>query len=267
MAPSGWAELLPAGDLPAGATVGGAAALRRLLRRPERSRWQGLRCRHWAAGFHPLCQGLDGRHAFRRDTRSSCCAPRHIASTVRLSWRRRTIPIPGVASLLGQLHAASVLSVSSRRCRKVHRCQARSRSRFLSLKWKILLTLGGVMLSVNGALSWLHFQDLTTRFETQRAETRSGSLPRPSPCAATVGLRLQALAGMLAALDSVGVSLFQTCRRERVAATALRQYWPVLQLDLGIDSLQLYAKDRSRRWRPGPPTRWPMSIRTRTCVR
>jgi hypothetical protein len=26
------------------------------------------------------------------------------------------------------------------------------------------------MLSVNGALSWLHFQDLTARFETQRGD-------------------------------------------------------------------------------------------------
>lgn len=50
--------------------------------------------------------------------------------------------------------------------------KAHSRSRFLSLKWKVLLTLGGVMLSVNGALSWLHFHDLTSRFELQRTATR-----------------------------------------------------------------------------------------------
>jgi hypothetical protein len=35
--------------------------------------------------------------------------------------------------------------------------EVRGRSRFLSLKWKVLLTLGVVMLSVNGALSLAAF--------------------------------------------------------------------------------------------------------------
>ena len=119
-------------------------------------------------------------------------------------------------------------------------------SRFLSLKWKILLTLGGVMLSVNGALSWLHFEDLTARFETQRGATRQRLVAEVLALRSDVGLRLQALAGMLAALDSVGVGVFERAAGNALLRQHFDSYWPVLQLDLGIDSLQLYAKD-------GPP--------------
>lgn len=119
-------------------------------------------------------------------------------------------------------------------------------SRFLSLKWKILLTLGGVMLSVNGALSWLHFEDLTARFETQRAATRQRLVAEVLALRSDVGLHLQALAGMLAALDSVGVGVFERAAGNALLRQHFDSYWPVLQLDLGIDSLQLYAKD-------GPP--------------
>jgi hypothetical protein len=47
-------------------------------------------------------------------------------------------------------------------------------SRFVSLKWKVLLTLGVVMLSVNGTLSWLHFRDLQAQFEERRALANDG---------------------------------------------------------------------------------------------
>jgi hypothetical protein len=73
----------------------------------------------------------------------------------------------------------------------------RSAFSFLSLKWKILLTLGGVMLSVNGALSWLHHHDLTTRFEVQRTATRERLVAQAFAQRADFGLRLQALAGIL----------------------------------------------------------------------
>ncbi|MCP5247473.1 MAG: EAL domain-containing protein [Candidatus Accumulibacter sp.] len=122
----------------------------------------------------------------------------------------------------------------------------RSGSRFLSLKWKVLLTLGGVMLSVNGALSWLHFHDLTSRFEVQRTATRERLVAQAFALRSDFGLRLQALAGMLAALDSVGVSLFQTQAGNALLRQHFDSYWSVLQLDLGLDSLQVYPKN-------GPP--------------
>jgi diguanylate cyclase (GGDEF)-like protein/PAS domain S-box-containing protein len=122
----------------------------------------------------------------------------------------------------------------------------RSASRFLSLRWKILLTLGGVMLSVNGALSWLHFHDLTTRFEVQRTATRERLVAQALALRSDFGLRLQALAGMLAALDSVGVSLFQTPAGDALLRQHFDSYWSVLQLDLGLDSLQVYPPS-------GPP--------------
>lgn len=120
--------------------------------------------------------------------------------------------------------------------------QARSGYRFLSLRWKILLTLGVVMLSVNGALSWLHFHDLTTRFEAQRAEARKRLVLQAFALRDDFGQRLQGLAGVLAALDSVGMSLFQTPYGHELLRNHFDSYWAALQLGLGIDSLQVYAK-------------------------
>ena len=122
--------------------------------------------------------------------------------------------------------------------------KTRSAFRFLSLKWKILLTLGGVMLSVNGALSWLHHHDLTTRFEVQRTATRERLVAQAFAQRADFGLRLQALAGMLAS-DSVGVGLFETPSGNALLRQHFDSYWSVLQLDLGLDSLQVYAKNGS----------------------
>ncbi|WP_300453756.1 EAL domain-containing protein [Accumulibacter sp.] len=122
----------------------------------------------------------------------------------------------------------------------------RHASRFLSLKWKVLLTLGVVMLSVNGALSWLHFHDLTSRFERQRAATRELLVTEAFALRSEFGLRMQGLAGMLAAHDSVGASLLQSVAGNALLRQHFDGYWPVLQLDLGIDSLQVYPK-------AGPP--------------
>ncbi|MEF8730179.1 MAG: diguanylate cyclase [Accumulibacter sp.] len=116
----------------------------------------------------------------------------------------------------------------------------RGGSRFLSLKWKVLLTLGAVMLSVNGVLSWLHYQDLMTRFDEQRAETRARLAAQAFALRNEVGLRLQALAGVLAALDSVGVTLFPTSAGNALLRQHFDSYWPALQYGYGIDSLQVY---------------------------
>lgn len=93
------------------------------------------------------------------------------------------------------------------------------------------------MLSVSGALSWLHFHDLTNRFELQRTATPERLVADAFALRSDFGLRLQALAGMLAALYSVGVSLFQTAAGSAVLRQHFDSDWPVLQLDLGIDWL------------------------------
>lgn len=120
--------------------------------------------------------------------------------------------------------------------------KVRSGARFLSVRWKVLLTLGAVMLSVNGALSWLHFNDLATRFEQQRAATRERLVGEAFALRSEFGLRLQALAGIVAALDADGVSLFQSHAGNTQLRQHFNRYWSVLQLDLGVDSLQVYQK-------------------------
>jgi diguanylate cyclase (GGDEF)-like protein/PAS domain S-box-containing protein len=119
---------------------------------------------------------------------------------------------------------------------------ARGPSRFLSLKWKILLTLGGVMLSVNGVLSWLHYQDLTARFTEQRAQTRQRLVKQAFSLRNDFRQRLQGLAGMLAVLDAVDVRLMQTPAGKALLRQHFDSYWPVLDFDLGIVSLQVYGK-------------------------
>ncbi|MBP6070452.1 MAG: EAL domain-containing protein [Candidatus Accumulibacter sp.] len=129
--------------------------------------------------------------------------------------------------------------------------EVRGRSRFLSLKWKVLLTLGVVMLSVNGALSWMHFHHLTTRFEEQRSETRRRLVGQAFALRDDFGQRLQGLAGVLAAFDPVGVALLQTQTGSTLLRRHLDSYWPALEFDLGIVSLQVYATT-------GPPlATWP----------
>ncbi|MDS4015134.1 MAG: EAL domain-containing protein [Candidatus Accumulibacter sp.] len=124
-----------------------------------------------------------------------------------------------------------------------YRPPARSGLRFLSLKWKVLLMLGGVLLSVNGALSWLHFQDLTSRFELQRAATRERLMAQAFALRSEFGLRLQALAGMLAALDDLRSDLSQNQAGGLLVMQHFDSYWSALQLDFGIDSLQVYARN------------------------
>ena len=105
-----------------------------------------------------------------------------------------------------------------------------------------MLTLGAVMLSVNGALSWLHFNDLAARFEAQRAETRQRLVEQAFALRDDFGLRLQGLAGVLAALDSEGLGLFQTKAGNVLLRKHFDSHWAALQLGLGIDSLQVYAR-------------------------
>ncbi|MBL8397746.1 MAG: EAL domain-containing protein [Candidatus Accumulibacter sp.] len=119
-------------------------------------------------------------------------------------------------------------------------------TRFLSLKWKVLLTLGVIMLSVNGALSWLHFNDLRARFESQRTAARERLINEAQSLRTDFGRHLQALASMLAALNSVDVDLLQTPSGRELLNKLFESYWSALQLDLGIDSLQVYPRE-------GPP--------------
>jgi len=110
------------------------------------------------------------------------------------------------------------------------------------------------MLSVSGALSWLHYQHLITRFEEQRAETRERLVAQAFALRGEVGLRLQALAGILAALDSVGVSLFQTEAGNALLRQHFDSYWPALQYGYGIDLLDVYVRTGVplARWRTAP---------------
>ncbi|HMW18339.1 MAG TPA: EAL domain-containing protein [Accumulibacter sp.] len=123
---------------------------------------------------------------------------------------------------------------------------AKGVTRFLSLKWKVLLTLGVIMLSVNGALSWQHFNDLRARFDSQRAATRERLINEAQSLRTDFGRHLQALASMLAALNSLDTELLQSPSGRELLNKLFESYWSALQLDLGIDSLQIYPKE-------GPP--------------
>ncbi|CAG9933456.1 Histidine kinase [Candidatus Nitrotoga arctica] len=116
----------------------------------------------------------------------------------------------------------------------------RSTFRFLSLKWKVLLTLGVVMISVNGTLSWLHFHDLKARFEEQRTASRERLISEAIAVHTDSALRLQTMASMLATVGAGGV--FQLEPISRRLHEHLDNYWPVLQLDLDINSMKVYSR-------------------------
>jgi hypothetical protein len=109
----------------------------------------------------------------------------------------------------------------------------------LSLKWKVLLTLGVVMLSVNGTLSWLHYRDLQIRFEEQRTASRERLISEAIAVRADSALRLQAMASVLATVGAG--STFQSEPGSRRLRKHFDSYWPVLQLDLDINSMKVYS--------------------------
>ncbi|MFZ1811855.1 MAG: cache domain-containing protein, partial [Candidatus Nitrotoga sp.] len=110
----------------------------------------------------------------------------------------------------------------------------------MSLKWKVLLTLGVVMLSVNGTLSWLHFRDLKTRFEGQRTALRERLISEAIAVRTDSALRLQTQASLLATVGAG--SAFQSKPGSLKLREHFDSYWPVLQLDLDINSMKVYSR-------------------------
>jgi PAS domain S-box-containing protein len=100
--------------------------------------------------------------------------------------------------------------------------------------------LGTVMLSVNGTLSWLHFRDLQTRFEEQRTASRERLISEALAVRTDSALRLQTMANMLATVGAR--SAFQSEPVSLRLREHFDSYWPVLQLDLDINSMKVYSR-------------------------
>lgn len=104
----------------------------------------------------------------------------------------------------------------------------------------MLLTLGVVMLLVNGTLSWLHFHDLKTHFEEQRTASRERLISEAIAVRTDSALRLQAMASVLATVGRNGK--FQLGPISRQLHEHFASYWPVLQLDLDINSMKVHSR-------------------------
>jgi PAS domain S-box-containing protein len=113
-------------------------------------------------------------------------------------------------------------------------------SRFVSLKWKVLLTLGVVMLSVNGTLSWLHFRDLQAQFEERRAASRDRLVSEAIAVRTDYALRLQTMVSLLATVGASGA--FKSEPKARQLHEHFDNYWPVLQLDFDVTSMKVYSR-------------------------
>ncbi|MCX7195978.1 MAG: hypothetical protein NTV37_08905, partial [Proteobacteria bacterium] len=96
------------------------------------------------------------------------------------------------------------------------------------------------MLSVNGTLSWLHFRDLQTRFEEQRTASRERLISEALAVRTDSALRLQTMANMLATVGAR--SAFQSEPVSLQLREHFDSYWPVLQLDLDINSMKVYSR-------------------------
>lgn len=120
--------------------------------------------------------------------------------------------------------------------------QASRRSRFLSLKWKVMLLLSMILLVVNGVLAWLAYVDQIAHFEQQRAVMRDRHLTEALSLQQEFAQRMQQLADMLAsAAGMAGFSVAEAGRRQFTGM--FDTYWSSLQLNFGIDALRLYAAD------------------------
>ncbi len=104
----------------------------------------------------------------------------------------------------------------------------------------MLLTLGLVMLLVNGTLSWLHFHDLKTHFEVQRTASRERLISEAIAVRTDSALRLQAMASVLATVGASGK--FQLGPISRQLHEHFASFWPVLQLDLDINSMKVHSR-------------------------
>lgn len=96
------------------------------------------------------------------------------------------------------------------------------------------------MISVNGTLSWLHFYDLKTRFEEQHTASRERLISEAIAVHTDSALRLQTMASMLATVGAGNASQLKPIFRQ--LHEHLDNYWPVLQLDLDINSMKVYSK-------------------------
>lgn len=112
------------------------------------------------------------------------------------------------------------------------------RSGFFSLKWKLLLLLSVALLSVNGVLSLLAYNDLISRFESQRALVRERHLVEARALQSDAVQHIQQQTDVLASI--IGLSGFSDPVRLDAAVDA---YWTSLQLSLVMDSLRLYDRN------------------------
>lgn len=111
--------------------------------------------------------------------------------------------------------------------------------RFLSLKWKIMLTLSTVLLTVNGAVSWLAYQDQIAGFAERRAVLRERHLSEALSLQQDSAQHMQRLADMMASI--VGMSGFSRAADvQSLAKDTLDPYAAALQLNLNVDAMRFY---------------------------
>lgn len=112
------------------------------------------------------------------------------------------------------------------------------RNRFFSLKWKLLLLLSLVLLSVNGMFSLMAYNKLISQFDQQRASSRTRHLAAARALRSDAAQKLQQPADMLASV--VGMVGFSDHAKLKASLDA---YWASLQLNLPVDMLRLYDRN------------------------
>lgn len=112
-------------------------------------------------------------------------------------------------------------------------------ARFLSLKWKLILTLSVVLLSVNGGVSWLDYQNRLAAFAERRSVERTRHLNEALALKQSGARQMQRMADMTASL----ISMAEMARQSQVQpwqGAAFDAYWAALQLNLNIEEMRFY---------------------------
>lgn len=127
--------------------------------------------------------------------------------------------------------------------------------RTLSLKWKVLGSLGLALVALVGTLSWLAHANLREQFEISQRAEEAVYLREIRALLNQVNDRLTQLASWLPVLENMGDAL----RQEDAGALEqlFNQHWPSAQLDYDLQSAQFFSRQGASlgRWDDGstPP--------------
>ncbi len=122
-------------------------------------------------------------------------------------------------------------------------------NKILSLKWKALILLSLVLLTVNTLFYVLHARALEQTFEQNRVDTHTYNRFAIKSLIAKSSLQLQQIGELIPAL--AGIRNTNIDNKSPLLSEALDNLWPSLYVDLNIDYLALFDANAKQKYKWG----------------